>query len=272
MPTQPFDPARAHRYGTFVQAAYDMFHDGDLAPAAPASFPAGYEVALVLTGIDHAAGRTVREFFGLVARPAGGAPGEHVVAVRGTDTTLEWMVDAEFRPVPFAALPAAGHVEQGFDAVFASLAAHEPNGAPADLHAYVRALPAGASLVVTGHSLGAAVATLLALDLAANAGAADVALYTFASPRPGSHAFAAAVNAHVPTCWRIVNAPDMVPKVPLLYAHVETEYVVDSNLHDMTHSLVTYHRMATYLALLDPGVAAADATLPGVRSREAGVR
>ena len=66
-----------------------------------------------------------------------------------------------------------------------------------------------------GHSLGGALATLCAFDVAAaikEAGARaaggkaiDVSCYTFGAPRTGNRAFCHEFNALVPNCWGIIN-------------------------------------------------------------------
>jgi hypothetical protein len=85
--------------------------------------------------------------------------------------------------------------------------------------------PVGA-LTVCGHSLGASLATLLALDLAVNRGFKNPTVYTFASPRTGDTAFAGAYNQVVPNTFRIANRIDLVPKLPLppMYDHVLALY------------------------------------------------
>ncbi len=47
----------------------------------------------------------------------------------------------------------------------------------------------GSKFEVTGHSLGAAIATHCAIDLFTNFGIKDFTLYTFGSPRVGDDAF-----------------------------------------------------------------------------------
>ncbi|KAJ1271823.1 hypothetical protein BS78_06G155200 [Paspalum vaginatum] len=80
---------------------------------------------------------------------------------------------------------------------------------------------------VTGHSLGGALATLLALELSssqmAKNGAIFVTMYNFGSPRVGNRRFADIYNAKVKDSWRIVNHRDIIPTVPRLmgYCHVE---------------------------------------------------
>ncbi|GLC58164.1 hypothetical protein PLESTB_001325800 [Pleodorina starrii] len=73
-------------------------------------------------------------------------------------------------------------------------------------------------VIFTGHSLGGAMATLAAYDLAARKTdgffSGDVQLYTFGSPRVGNQAFMEAFNNMVPNAWRFTNTDDIVPRVP----------------------------------------------------------
>ncbi|XP_054793984.1 uncharacterized protein LOC129299533 isoform X2 [Prosopis cineraria] len=79
---------------------------------------------------------------------------------------------------------------------------------------------------VTGHSLGGALATLLALELSSNQlvkkGAIYVTMYNFGSPRVGNRRFAEVYNEKVKDSWRVVNHRDIIPTVPRLmgYCHV----------------------------------------------------
>ncbi|XP_006340898.1 uncharacterized protein [Solanum tuberosum] len=79
---------------------------------------------------------------------------------------------------------------------------------------------------VTGHSLGGALATLLALELSssqlAKHGAICVTMYNFGSPRVGNKKFSEVYNEKVKDSWRVVNHRDIIPTVPRLmgYCHV----------------------------------------------------
>ncbi|XP_027367473.1 uncharacterized protein LOC113873520 isoform X2 [Abrus precatorius] len=80
---------------------------------------------------------------------------------------------------------------------------------------------------VTGHSLGGALATLLALELSSNQlakqGTISISMYNFGSPRVGNKRFAEVYNEIVKDSWRVVNHRDIIPTVPRLmgYCHVE---------------------------------------------------
>jgi hypothetical protein len=125
----------------------------------------------------------------------------HIV-FRGTQITSglklaqEWAEDALSLPLqPFG----AGRVHLGFYGAWKVL-----RQAVLDAAAATGAAAANGR-VITGHSLGAALATLCWADLGGD-------LMTFASPRVGDPHFATGLwNGQT---VRIVNAPDIVPDVP----------------------------------------------------------
>ena len=86
------------------------------------------------------------------------------------------------------------------------------------------------TLWVTGHSLGAALATLAVAKLIERAEPVD-GLYTYGSPRCGDADFSAAFDARFSSAYRIVNRNDVVTRVPLrpLYRHVGTVKYIDDN-------------------------------------------
>jgi hypothetical protein len=109
-----------------------------------------------------------------------------------------------------------------------------------------------ASLVITGHSLGGALATLLALDVAANTALGkNLAAWTFASPRTGDPSFADTYNQVVPNTVRIANRMDLVPKLPLppLYKHVLGIFELNPMLK-VKLDILCQHHLTTYLFLL----------------------
>ncbi|CAM9850426.1 unnamed protein product [Chrysoparadoxa australica] len=87
-------------------------------------------------------------------------------------------------------------------------------------------------LYITGHSLGAALATLAALDVADEFDLADdPVLYTFGSPYVGNRAFSHLHRAKVHNSFRIVNEGDVVSAMPQflgMYVHAGCPVVVDS--------------------------------------------
>ena len=90
--------------------------------------------------------------------------GDVVIAIRGTEGTREWMHDAEFLQVPCPLLPGAGHTDDGFTAMYESLRTGVASNSPTVVNALAKlSFPHPASSVtIWGHSLGGALATLLA--------------------------------------------------------------------------------------------------------------
>ncbi|KAK9072093.1 hypothetical protein SSX86_008532 [Deinandra increscens subsp. villosa] len=95
------------------------------------------------------------------------------------------------------------------------------------------------SLTTTGHSMGAAVAALNAVDILFNGvnkqssnppKSCPVTVFGFASPRVGDAGFKKVFDSYKNLyCLRINNMPDVVPKYPPLgYSDVGSEMVIDT--------------------------------------------
>ncbi|KAE8076164.1 hypothetical protein FH972_014829 [Carpinus fangiana] len=95
---------------------------------------------------------------------------------------------------------------------------------------------------VTGHSLGGALATLLALELSssqlAKRGAIFVTMYNFGSPRVGNKKFAELYNEKVKDSWRVINHRDIIPTVPRLMGYCHVAQPVYLAAGDLTEALV----------------------------------
>jgi len=250
----PMDLPTAIQLGQFVNAAYSPSSTTPLTYAPPL----GYQVVQPIYGNDLAtdisSGPDDAVPFGFIAQsPAGVAP-QIVVAIRGTEGIWEWVQDARFNRVtcPFAA--GAGTTDDGFTDVYMSLTTGSPSG-PRVVSALAPLLKAAptATLTITGHSLGSALATLLALDVVEQGVTDTPAVTTFASPLVGDGQFAATYNSELPNTWRIANAVDIVPKLPPPnwgFVHVNTLFSV-SSLGKAKLNPVCCHAMDTYLYLLD---------------------
>lgn len=242
----PFNIQTALQIGQFAAAAYNFNPAANSYP-----LPFSYQLVNVIYGNDLATdigGPKGVVPFGFVARAPAPAL-DFVVAIRGTEGIWEWMQDARFLRVkcPFAA--GAGETEDGFTDVYESLSVDSATG-PTLIAALklIQAANPAASLTINGHSLGAALATLLALDVAENAAFVEPLVITFASPMVGDAQFARTYNAEVPNSWRIANSVDLVPKLPPSFwgfDHVDQLASVNSFgkaklLPSCTHALTTY--------------------------------
>jgi hypothetical protein len=184
--------------------------------------------------------------------------GNVVIAIRGTHGVHEWIHDVLYEAVPCPFLAEAGHTEDGFTDMYMSLrvtAEHESKRLVKFVAEMEFPRPMK-SLTICGHSLGAALATLLALDLVANTQYKDLALYNFASPRTGDERFAKVFNRMVPKTYRIANGKDLVTEIPPLflshtkrYAHVEATSVLVPHPGVKEH-LLCMHHLSTYTHLM----------------------
>jgi hypothetical protein len=242
--------------GRHVQQAYALFRAGDPAGFAPYG---GYTLLAKIYADDGRGAHPGKAVYGYVAQNPQ-PPRDLVIAFRGTEDVLEWLRDFEFAHATHAGCdPAAGRLvcEDGFSCIYKTCA-------PDILDAVTAAVTSvgPVPIQVTGHSLGSALATLLAFDLGCRAASGDSpglvppVVYTFASPLVGDRAFAAAYDTLVPESYRIANVPDVVPKMPppvLGYEHVSTLVAIDTD-GDAKHSLLCWHSLATYLHALDADV------------------
>ena len=251
----PFDLDLALELGRLCLQSYQMLIDFD--DGTPFSLPAPYTLQQEYLTAEHypgeAGSRAVPIAF-VATRDAA-----IYVVFRGTKTISEWISDATFTQVPFAPVGGEAKTETGFTLIYQSI--------NAAIIEEVNALAAAGSyteLYVTGHSLGASLATLATADLARATRFAAPLLYNFASPRTGNPAFAVAVY-DLPTSWRVANTNDEVPKVPpvvtivfngdkpelFFYDHIDSEYAVTFGMpiHSIA-DLEENHAMCNYYATL----------------------
>jgi hypothetical protein len=127
---------------------------------------------------------------------------------------------------------------------------HAAESAPAATAEAAAAAPM--SVTVVAHSLGSALATLYVADNSLTKKMKTPLLCTLASPRVGDYTFATNFNNLGIASWRIVNEPDLVPKLPIFpFWHIDTEYDYNS-LNSAVWSLECWHSIDTYLHLLNP--------------------
>lgn len=252
---EPFDLDLATRLGALCLQSYQML--ADFRSGTSFSLPAPYALQKQFLTSEpfpgDSAGSEVPIAFVATAGDA------IYVVFRGTKTISEWISDAEFAQVPYAYASGGGMVEQGFSAVYATIR----DGIVDEVNALAQS-GNYTTLYVTGHSLGASVATLAAPDLARATSFASPILYDFASPRTGAPTFASLVNA-LPTSWRVVNTNDEVPKLPptvtfvfengqqklFFYEHIDSEYDVTFGepIRDV-QDLEDDHAMCNYFTTL----------------------
>ncbi|HEY7336125.1 MAG TPA: lipase family protein [Bryobacteraceae bacterium] len=139
------------------------------------------------------------EPFGFVAQNK--TSGNVFVTFRGTESPEDWLSNITISQTDHP----WGAVELGFSRLYRQCSTEIVDA--------VRGATGAPRIFVAGHSLGGAIATLAAADLAMRQVAVN--LYSYASPRTGSPAFTERFNQQVPVAWRTVNTEDLVTTVPL---------------------------------------------------------
>jgi hypothetical protein len=253
--------------GQCIEVVYKMyFNDPDNPTPTPSwALPKGYKfVAWVLMKDFTPFGPGPYKFYGLIASSP--SDSNWVLAIRGTEDLTEWLDD--LTSIVLTPMPNFGQVGDGFYKIYQTLRVVRPSPPGAlgveslqptgsfaqQVRAAIRDYSRQAEspqIEVTGHSLGAALATLYVADNSTNSNARIPLICTFASPRVGDEVFASMFDNLGITSWRIVNDPDLVPKLPIVgFQHVQTEYLYNSGWSTVW-SLSCWHALETYLHLLD---------------------
>lgn len=155
-----------------------------------------------------------------------------VIALRGTATCLEWAENMRdlLVQVPGENDPNYGQpkVECGFLSLYKTVGAHVPSLAESVVTEVRRLMKLykgeTLSITVTGHSLGAALALLVADDLSTCApNMPPVAVFSFGGPRVGNRGFVNRLNTKNVKVLRIVNSQDVITRVPGMFVSEELD-------------------------------------------------
>lgn len=158
---------------------------------------------------------------------AGGADAAFV-AFRGTSSTPDWLRNLDLAGVnrPY------GRIHGGFFKAFDIVQAEVRRSLD-------RMNAAGKKIWLTGHSLGGALATVAAAELADSYTIAGI--YTYGMPRVGNRAFQEFfATRYAGKLYRFVNNRDIVPRVPPTYRHVGQLFFFDGQgryAADVTESI-----------------------------------
>lgn len=130
-----------------------------------------------------------------------------VIAFRGSVDTANWILNLKTTRTSYDLCDGCSvHVgfNQGFNSVKSQVLTQID---------HLEAIYRKNKLIVTGHSLGGALAVMAAAYLQKVYGTVDQ-LYTMGQPRVGNDKFAEFMTTFIPNTYRIVHFADQVPHVP----------------------------------------------------------
>ncbi|KAL5541803.1 hypothetical protein UlMin_009513 [Ulmus minor] len=162
-----------------------------------------------------------------------------VIAFRGTQehSIQNWIEDLYWKQldVNYPGMPDA-MVHHGFYSAY-----HNTTIRSGILNAVKRAKEyyGDINTIVTGHSMGGAMASFCGLDLKVNCEAGNVQVITFGQPRIGNAAFASYYYDILPNTIRVTHEHDIVPHLPPYYYYFPQK---------------TYHHFPTEVWLYNIGV------------------
>ncbi len=134
------------------------------------------------------------------------SPYSIIVVFRGTRSISDWLNNLDFPQTNYHFVTGNAKTHTGFTEIYSSCRDRIIDA--------LQWLSPRKQLFITGHSLGGALATLNALDVAANTRFKHPTMINFGSPRVGNTIFAEEYNARVKNSIRIVNVRDIVPHLP----------------------------------------------------------
>lgn len=219
--------ARMHECASLIKLVYENYEKGHVLEQAMIN--RGYAVFAVLRA-DPPGVVPHTEIFGTAVVKGG----DIFFVFRGTMGVDDWLTNVDMDQTPRG-------VHSGFAGLHSQMIYYIQ---------YVASIVPDLHVVITGHSLGGAIATLVAQSLSHLL----PEVITFASPRVGNTSFAERVNRLVPI-QRVFNTEDAVPNLPLAvtpihtYTHVGTPIPFTKNVGDIrgNHSIDLYIEQVTDL-------------------------
>ncbi|KAJ1402224.1 Alpha/Beta hydrolase protein, partial [Ochromonadaceae sp. CCMP2298] len=188
----------------------------------------GYSAGFTATDVIYNKADDVQGYIGFNA-----AQSSIYVVFRGSTSIQDWMNNLD---VVMTDYPCSGcEVHKGFLKAQQSVLPFVTEKVTALLQKY----PSYA-VVVTGHSLGAAMATLTINDLKKTVSASRFRLFNFGSPRIGNEEFASYTTSLLGDDSRVTHHKDMVVHTPMheRFTHIAGEWYQDEN--DVLNACVGY--------------------------------
>lgn len=174
------------------------------------------------------------------------------ITFRGTDSPKDWNTDFAFRQkvIPYDNTQSKIKVHTGF------LNAYKMRGVRDEI---LKSITCDTHYVkISGHSLGAALAVLCAVDIQYNYPDRDIETILFGCPRVGNRAFMLSYNKRVNNTVRVENGNDIVTKLPFVfmgYRHVGAKLHIGPARFPLRLSACDHYPHKYYSALLNKSLA-----------------
>lgn len=171
---------------------------------------------------------------------------ELYITFRGSDSAVDWRANLNFKgkAVPYDNTDSDIRVHSGFIDAYKARGVRD------------RVLGEAASagrIRIAGHSLGAAMSVLAAVDIQYNYPHSDIEVILFGCPRVGNRAFSKSYNKRVFKTVRVVNGNDIVTKVPLFlmgYRHVGAPFYIGRRRVPFLFSFKAHYPYEYYSSLI----------------------
>jgi hypothetical protein len=287
--TIPFEPKSAAFYAKFIKFAVEMYKKDpkNLEPEPPYELTQKAEIIAYIKAVDRPHLSAIKElnreeeyttfgsvFYGYVARLKSSSSkqltNKVIIVIRGTQSWDEWVLDGWILPTLFKPIPESGRVARGFFNIFSSmLFVLATNREEKSLMKFVRDHLLNIEdlhLIVAGHSLGAALSTMLMLNIVHDFKQLNDSTehYALACPDMGTRKFVTYFDNTVKNSYRIWHkfdwVADALDRIPYLHnidgtgseIILTAEQIMKLRREKDFHRSICPHILPTYLWLLDP--------------------
>lgn len=226
-----FQKETAILLATCCELAYEQYEQG-----GPFQVPEGFSY---VQGFQAKAIHTM-EWFGFILE----SEDTIIVSFRGTKSDTDWVADALVTQKPYPFTANSGNVHNGFLSIYESCRD--------TIMDTLSQLSSYKTLLITGHSLGGALAVLHMLDARVNISFSHYELYNFGAPKVGDRAFCNYYKIQVANSFRLVNLFDIVPLLPPRHVQLEGYDWEYYHVHHgvtfakNTNSITKNHHITTY--------------------------
>jgi predicted lipase len=170
-----------------------------------------------------------------------------VISFRGSETIVDWVHDLEIKQSDYY----IGKVLSGFLLEYQAVRSQIEQHLKFCRRTDGLVTPSGVKYIISGHSLGAALAILCAVNIYIEFGIHPI-VYLYSSPRVGNIEFSNWYDQHIPNTYMFYLAGDFVPNFPTVnmgcYKHVaHPHYILNYDPVQRGCSLHAYHSMDNFL-------------------------